>query len=106
MQALYEKLERETGYKLESIHLLYNSHFRRQMKLWAVLMIVIFLALITTTWSTQSYGQSEALKPDSSNFSTDESEKKHFIRISVSTGNNIIQNGRKWQVIRFIFSPL
>lgn len=51
MEQLIEKMEHDMGYKLKCTNLIYNSNFRRQMKLWSVLLIIIFLALLFLPWT-------------------------------------------------------
>ena len=51
MQILFEKIQKETGYSLNSVEHIYNSNYRRQMKIWAVLMVVIFLGMLFLPWT-------------------------------------------------------
>ena len=51
MQILYEKIQKETGYTLKSFNRIYNSNYRRQMRIWAVILVLSFLGLLFLPWT-------------------------------------------------------
>lgn len=51
MEELKEKLEQEAGYPMDSFNYIYKSRFRRQMKLWAIFLIIMSIALLFLPWT-------------------------------------------------------
>ena len=51
MQVLHDLIEKETGYKLESTNKIYNSGYHRKLKIWIIVFLVLFVAILFLPWT-------------------------------------------------------